>query len=221
MIELEFEEDDAEEAKTSLTQRHLFPPGKPSQEQLTKWAASYGARLAAQASAILGEGKGSKAAFADGRQFYQSLLQQQSGAGAVLPPVGATYGTTIFEQAGATVTQLPLDEVRAGDVVLCYAAEFSGRKGGIAPYHLSLGATGQGPAVAVVLGEWEADKKRRKIKATTVLPANSAKKRTSNVNAPSAGAAPEEVSLKLDDLKSGVIKVVRPVPKEGWIEEWA
>lgn len=42
VVELSFEDDDAEERATVLNQRHYFPPSKPTSEQLSKWSGSIG-----------------------------------------------------------------------------------------------------------------------------------------------------------------------------------
>ena len=85
-----------------------------------------------------------------------------------------------------------------GDFVACYGADLSGRKG-IAPYHMQIGSPND-PTIAIAI---EYEEKKRKIRCIV-------QRKT-----------PEELSIRLDDLKSGIIKVGRPIPKEGWIEDWA
>ena len=115
-----------------------------------------------------------------------------------LPPIGSSFGYPILVQVGPTVTEQAGDEVRPGDFVACYGADLSGRKG-IAPYHMQIGSPND-PTIAIAI---EYEEKKRKIRCIV-------QRKT-----------PEELSIRLDDLKSGIIKVGRPIPKEGWIEDWA
>ncbi|KDN44546.1 hypothetical protein K437DRAFT_294804 [Tilletiaria anomala UBC 951] len=195
IIDLSFEEDDADEANTTLTQRHLFPPAKPTRELLEHFAVKAGAALASAAIAI-GGGKNAKAV-GDGspQAFLQAVLQ---AAPQTLPPVGTSYGVPILVQAGPMVTESGADDIKVGDFVVCYGADLSGRKG-FAPYHLQIGSPND-PTAAIVV---EYDEKKRKVRCILQR------------------RAPEEVSIRLDDLKAGIIKVGRPIPREGWIEDWA
>ncbi len=195
VIDLSFEDDDADESQTSLTQRHSAPPARPRREQLAQWSISAGSALAAQANAL--NTKGAKPV-GDGssRALVYGLLHN---APATLPPVGRSYGFPILAQSGATLAHAPADDVRPGDYVVCYGAELSGRKG-LTGYSMSVGAPHE-PTVGIAI-EYE-EKNKRKIRCVVQR------------------KGPEEISIRLDDLKSGVVQVGRPIPRSGWIEDWA
>uniref|UniRef100_V5E7Y2 SH3 domain-containing protein n=1 Tax=Kalmanozyma brasiliensis (strain GHG001) TaxID=1365824 RepID=V5E7Y2_KALBG len=195
-ISLSFQDDDAEESQTSLTQRHNFPPPKPSAAQLKQWAASLGVSVARLASDVA---KQTNSPIGDGspRAFVGHVLSQLPA----LPPVGTSLGTPVLTQVGATLMDPPTDEVRPGDLVWCSHADFRGKKG-LAPYHTTLGTTD--PTVGVVV---EVESKKNKLRCVIQSPAQK------------KGAA-EEVSLRMDDLKSGVVKVFRVPPRQGWVAEW-
>lgn len=91
------------------------------------------------------------------------------------------------------------DEIKAGDIVACFNSDFKGKKG-LTPYHLVLGSQLE-PTLAIVV---EVETKKNKLKCVLQ----------------NANKGPEEVSLRLDDLKSGVLKVFRAVPNQGYLEDW-
>lgn len=195
-ISLAFQDDDAEESQTTLTQRHNFAPPKPSGAQLKQWAASLGVSVARLASDVA---KQSSAPVGDGSPgaFVGHVLAQLPA----LSPVGTSLGALLLTQVGATQMETPADEVRPGDLVWCHHADFRGKKG-LAPYHTTLGASE--PTTAIVV---EVESKKNKLRCVLQSPAQ--KK-----------GAPEEVSLRMDDLKSGVVKVFRVPPRQGWVAEW-
>lgn len=88
---------------------------------------------------------------------------------------------------------------RPGDiVVLAQGAEFKGKRSvGLGSYH----DTYKGTCAAVVV-EW--DGKKRRVKVVGVLPKGG------------AGGAVEETTLRLDDVKAGVVRCVR-VPPVAWL----
>lgn len=198
VVRLAFMDDDAEESQTSLTQAHSFPPNKPSVETLRQWSTHIGsviAKLAVDAC------KQTSAPIADGsaRGFVQAMLASMPGA---LPSVGYSFGVLILTQVGPTMMQPQLDEVRPGDCVSCSQADFRGKKG-LAPYHMTFGSQSE-PTIGIVT---ECETKKNKLRCIIQSPHN--KK-----------GLPDEVSLRLDDLKSGIVKVFRVPPRQGWVQDW-
>lgn len=189
-----FEENAGNEEATELAQEHVPAPPPPTREQLQQWAGKTGAVLAATAASLVA-GKNAKAV---GDGSSRALLEACFGPNpSILPPVGSTCGATVLLQAGHATTEQN-DAPRSGDIVMCRGAALAGRKG-LANYHLQLG-TASDPLIGVCI---EFEDRKHKIRA--VVPG---KKRA------------EEVSIRLDDLKSGTIAVARPVPARGYIKGW-
>ena len=198
VISLSFQDDDLDETHTSLSQRHNFPPAKPSVSDLKQWSSSIGSAVAKMASDA---SKQSNAPVGDGspRAFVQAILSSIPSA---LPPVGSSLGAPILTQVGPTVMDAAGDEVRPGDVVSCTQADFRGKKG-LAPYHMTLGSQSD-PTTGIVI---EVEAKKNKLRCIVQSPNN--KK-----------GLPDELSLRLDDLKSGIVKVFRIAPRQGWVHDW-
>ncbi|SNX81830.1 uncharacterized protein MEPE_00535 [Melanopsichium pennsylvanicum] len=197
-ISLSFRDDDHDEVDTSLTQRHSFPPPKPTAAELKQWSTSTGSSVAKLASDTV---KQMSAPIGDGssRAFIQSILAQIPTS---LPPVGHSLGAPILTQVGPTIMESGGDEVRPGDIVSCNQADFRGKKG-LAPYHQTFGTQSE-PTVGVVI---EVESKKNKLRC--VIQSSNNKK----------GLA-EEGSLRLDDLKAGIVKVYRVAPRQGWVNDW-
>ncbi|GAK62166.1 uncharacterized protein PAN0_001c0364 [Moesziomyces antarcticus] len=197
VISLSFQDDDLDEAHTSLTQRHNFAPAKPGADELRQWSAGIGAVLARMATDAVKAG----VAVGDGsaRGMVYALLGQVPNA---LPPVGSALGVPVLTQVGPTVMETAADEVRPGDVISCAGADFKGKKG-LTPYHTTLG-TGASPTLLVLV---DVEPKKNKLRAVVQ---SQGKK----------GASPDEVSLRLDDLKAGIVKVFRVPPRQGWVADW-
>ncbi|SPO20171.1 uncharacterized protein UTRI_00564_B [Ustilago trichophora] len=198
VISLSFQDDDLDETHTSLTQRHSFPPAKPSLSDLKQWSSSIGSAIAKIASDTA---KQSSSPVGDGspRALIQTIL---SSIPTALPPVGASLGCPILTQVGPTIMEAPTDEVRPGDIVSCTTADFKGKKG-LAPYHMTFGSQSD-PTLGIVV---EVETKKNKLRCIIQSPNN---KR----------GLPDEVSLRLDDLKSGIVKVFRVPPRQGWVNDW-
>lgn len=197
VISLSFQDDDLEETHTTLSQRHNFAPPKPSSAELKQWSSSIGAeigRLATEAA------KQSSAPLGDGSP--QGFVHHIISSVASLPPVGTSLGALILTQVGPTVVETGADEPRAGDIVLCSNADFRGKKG-LAPYHTTLGSSLPIPAILV-----DMEPKKNKLRCILQNPSHSKKHH------------PEEISLRLDDLKSGILKIYRSPPRHGWLPHW-
>ncbi|GAC73728.1 hypothetical protein PANT_9c00269 [Moesziomyces antarcticus T-34] len=197
VISLSFQDDDLDEVHTSLTQRHNFAPAKPGADELRQWSAGIGSTLARMATDAVKAG----VAVGDGtaRGMVYALLGQVPNA---LPPVGSALGVPVLTQVGPTVMEAAADEVRPGDVISCAGADFKGKKG-LTPYHTTLG-TGASPTLLVLV---DVESKKNKLRAVVQ---SQGKK----------GASPDEVSLRLDDLKAGIVKVFRVPPRQGWVADW-
>ena len=128
----------------------------------------------------------------DGTPF--AFVAHVLGHAGALPPVGGAFGAPILSQSGPT-PQPSLDDPRPGDVVAASNAEFKGKEG-LASYHATY------PAFLGVVTEFEA--KKNKVRALMQNP---------------AGKKPiEEVSLRLDDLRAGSVRIWRPAPRQGWVD---
>jgi hypothetical protein len=110
------------------------------------------------------------------------------------PPSGRPlgYGYLVYAQAGGTV-QRRVADVLPGDVITLYDADLKGHKG-LQKYHQHVGA--QEPCVGVVS---EVEAKKFKIRAL-------------HANQHVSQQAVESVSYRLEDLKSGQVKVRWIVP---------
>ena len=200
-ISLSFQDDDLDETHTSLTQRHNFPPAKPGAAELRQWSSSIGAAIAKLAGDAA---KQSHTPVGDGsaRAFVSSVLSQIPDA---LPPVGSSFGALILTQVGPTIMESSPDEVRPGDIVSCSQADFRGKKG-LAPYHMTFAISpGAEPTTGIVV---EVESKKNKLRCIVQSPTTNKK------------GLPDEVSLRLDDLKSGIVKVFRVPPRQGWLNDW-
>lgn len=208
LVYVEFQDDDGEEAATNVTQRHAPPPARPSAAQLTSWSTQIGAGLALQASAAV---SAKSAAAGSSKDFVANLVKANPQT---LGPVGSSFGAIILAQAGSTTVDRGADEeVRPGDVVALHGADLKGKKG-ITNYHATFG-TPQEPTFAVVV---ESESKKRKLRCVLQGPAGSAGSSTGSRLA-STAKGPEEVSLRLDDVKGGLVRVFRVAPRVGWLED--
>ncbi|KAA1474716.1 hypothetical protein DENSPDRAFT_782283 [Dentipellis sp. KUC8613] len=125
-------------------------------------------------------GNGSYAGFVD------AVLTQVPNAAAG----GSQYGFLVYEQTGGSV-HVRASEIMPGDVIVLEDAKLKGHKG-IQSYHQAAGEGGV-PCVGVV-SEFEV--RKMKVKAL-------------QANQHVGQATVESVSYRLDDLKSGTIKVRR------------
>lgn len=196
VVEVRYEDDDAMEEATQLSQHHTFSPRRPSTAELQSWSQRYGTPLAKQAISALQ----AKSAVGNGssKDFISALVASMDE---VLPPVGSSFGSIILAQAATTPVDVGADEIRVGDIVALHGVDFKGKKG-LASYHATFGST-QEPTYACVI---ESEAKKRKLRC--ILVAGVEGKRT---------RIPEETSLRLDDVKSGLLRIFRLAPKSGWL----
>jgi hypothetical protein len=196
---------DEDETDTRLEQEHAFPPKKPEVDEMKGWSSTLGVDLAQRALMLLqSSGRGAPSSpYPHSLALVSHLIQ--SSRSPCLPPVGLAFGPTVLSQVGQTVLDKAAGEEppRAGDVLLLQGpADFKGKKGLGSSYHVAYGGPKQ-PLFAIVVEVDRSKKGGLKIRALT--------QQTTSV---------EEVTLKLEDLKSGVLKVMRVVRRGEWVRDW-
>jgi len=132
--------------------------------------------------------KSKKALVGDGSYygFVNAVFSQVPNA---MPPSSLGYGYLIYAQNGPTVSRR-VSEIMPGDVVELYDAMLKGHKG-LQGYHQNVG-TGE-PLVGIV-NDFEAKKSKVKL---------------FHANQHVGQQTVESVSYRLEDLKSGVVKIFR------------
>lgn len=121
--------------------------------------------------------------------FVQAVVATVPNALPVPTPSG-DYGYLVYVQNGASV-QKRASEIMPGDIVEIRDAKFKGHKG-LQTYHQNVG--GAGEDLVGVVGEFEAKK---------------SKIRVFHANQHVGQQTVESVSYRLEDLKSGIVKVYR------------
>ncbi|KJA14491.1 hypothetical protein HYPSUDRAFT_208665 [Hypholoma sublateritium FD-334 SS-4] len=121
--------------------------------------------------------------------FVQAVLAMVPNA-AVGPNAAGEYGYLVYMQNGPAV-QKRASDIMPGDIVEIHDAKLKGHKG-LQTYHQNVG--GAGEALVGVVGEFEA--KKTKI-------------RVFHANQHVGQQTVESVSYRLEDLKSGLVKVYR------------
>ncbi|KAF9015801.1 hypothetical protein BDZ89DRAFT_1141905 [Hymenopellis radicata] len=157
-----------------------------SPEELTAVWGRIGVQVCEAATSL--HDKSKKALIGDGTYhgFIEAVLAEVPGAARPVPPL---YGYTVYVQSGASV-QRRAGEIMPGDVVWLSDARLKGHKG-LQGYSQHVG--GEGDVVGVVC-EFEAKKY---------------KVRVFQANQHVGQQTVEAVSYRLEDLKSGVVKVFR------------
>jgi hypothetical protein len=176
----------------SLEQRHEQPPSRLRQDQLEQSHERFGSKLitavASKKDTIVGDGTP--------QGLIKELLKPLSDA---LLPVGSrAYGALVYANlANASVTQT--DEIRPGDIITIRNAKFQGKHGSMhTKYTTEVGA---GIGHVGIVAEWDGTKKK--------------------VRAWEQGRESKKAkieSFKLDDLRSGEVKIWRIMPRSwvGW-----
>lgn len=158
---------------------------RPGFNDLQQAAASHGIALHRAARGVFDQGK--RGYYGDGSPaaFVRVVFDQ-----ARLPaPEG--WGVPVYEQEAHKVLKR-LDDPRAGDVAALYDARFKGQKG-LKSYTQQVGSV-EDPLVGIV-SEYES-KGKHKVRVFQV-----------------ERGVPDEMSYRLDDLKSGRVVVSRRQPK--------
>lgn len=175
----------------SLEQRHEQPPSRLRQDQLEDAHESFGRRIA---EAITSK-KDSVVGDGTPQALIHELFKPLTDA---LRPVGTrAYGALVYGNLANASTQQN-DEIRPGDIITFRNTKFQGKHGPMhAKYSMEVGK----PEHVAVVAEWDGTKKK--------------------VRAWEQGRESKKVKLesfKLDDLRSGEVKIWRVMPRSwiGW-----
>ncbi|CAG8949153.1 hypothetical protein HYFRA_00004775 [Hymenoscyphus fraxineus] len=176
-------------ADVHLEQKHEQPPSRLRQDQLEQAHEQFGRRIIEAVSSKQGTVVG------DGTPhgLVQELLKPLAN---VLLPVGVRgYGAIVYSNLANASTQQN-DEIRPGDIITLRNTKFQGKHGTMhAKYTAEVGK----PDHVGVVAEWDGTKKK--------------------VRAWEQGRESKKVKLesfKLDDLRSGEVKIWR-VMSRGWV----
>lgn len=174
-----------------LEQRHEPPPRALRQDQMEEFHELFGRRIS--------EGASSKKDTIVGDGTPQGLVAELLRPfKEALRPVGTrAYGAVVYSNMGNASTQQH-DVIRPGDIMSVRNAKFQGKHG---PMHAKYSAEVGKPDHVGVVAEWDGTKKK--------------------VRVWEQGRESKKVKLesfKLDDLRSGEVKIWRVVPRSwvGW-----
>jgi hypothetical protein len=178
-------------AETQLDQRHEPPPRALRQDQLEQAYERFGLQI----SNTIASKKDSVVADGSPHGLVHEMLKPFKD---VLLPVGTrAYGALVYANIANASTQTN-DEIRPGDVISIRNAKFQGKHGPMhAKYSMDVGK----PDHVGIVAEWDGTKKK--------------------VRAWEQGRESKKVkqeSFKLDDLRSGEVKIWRIMPRSwvGW-----
>lgn len=190
VITVSFDAHNPSDAK--VEQRHEQPPSRLRQDQLESAWERFGHRIgdaaASKKDSVVGDGTPAGLVTVLLKPFADALL-----------PVGTrAYGALVYANlANASVAQH--DEIRPGDIITLRNAKLQGKHGPMhAKYSTEVGA---GIGHVAVVAEWDGTKKK--------------------IRAWEQGRESKKVKLesfKLDDLRSGEVKIWRVMPRSwvGW-----
>jgi len=189
IITAQFDAQDPADFK--LEQRHEPPPSRLRQDQLESAHEQFGRRI----SEAVSSKKDTVVGDGTPQGLVQELLRPFSNA---LLPVGTrAYGALVYGNLANASTSLN-DEIRPGDIITLRNAKFQGKHGPMhAKYSMEVGK----PDHVGIVAEWDGTKKK--------------------VRAWEQGRESKKVkmeSFKLDDLRSGEVKIWRVMPRSwvGW-----
>ncbi|KAF5231228.1 hypothetical protein FAUST_9377 [Fusarium austroamericanum] len=174
-----------------LEQRHEPPPRPLRQDQMEEYYERFGRQI----STAVASKKDSVVADGTPQGLVLELLKPYKD---VLSPVGTrAYGALVYSNMANASTQQN-DMIRAGDIMTIRNAKFQGKHG---PMHAKYSAEVGKPDHVAVVAEWDGTKKK--------------------VRAWEQGRESKKVkveSFKLDDLRSGEVKIWRAMPRSwvGW-----
>lgn len=174
-----------------MEQRHEPPPRTLRQDQMEEYYDQFGRQISNAANSR----KDTVVGDGTPQGLVMELLRPLSGA---LPPVGTrSYGALVYANMANASTQQQ-DVIRAGDIISFRNAKFQGKHG---PMHAKYSAEVGRPDHVAVVAEWDGTKKK--------------------VRAWEQGRENKKIkmeSYKLDDLRSGEVKIWRVVPRTwvGW-----
>jgi len=183
--------DAQEPSDVKLEQRHEPPPSRLRQDQLEEAHEQFGRRIS--------EAVTSRKETVVGDGTPQGLVQEllKPFADALLPVGTRAYGAIVYGNLANASTQQN-DEIRPGDIITLRNTKFQGKHG---PMHAKYSAEVGKPDHVGVVAEWDGTKKK--------------------VRAWEQGRESKKVKLesfKLDDLRSGEVKIWRVMPRSwvGW-----
>lgn len=187
IITATFAADDPADIK--LEQRHEQPPARSRQDQLEQAHEQFGRRIS--------EAVHSRKETVVGDGTPQGLVQEllKPLASALLPVGTRAYGAIIYSNLANASTQQN-DEIRPGDIITLRNTKFQGKHG---PMHQKYSMEVGKPDHVGIVAEWDGTKKK--------------------VRAWEQGRESKKVkmeSFKLDDLRSGEVKIWRVMPR-GWV----
>ncbi|OAQ95326.1 SH3 domain-containing protein [Purpureocillium lilacinum] len=183
--------DPSNPSDVELEQRHEPPPRTLRQDQMEEFYERFGRQISDAASSK----KDTVVADGTPQGLVLELLRPLRDA---LWPVGSrSYGALVYANMGNASTQQH-DVIRPGDIISIRNAKFQGKHG---PMHAKYTAEVGKPDHVGVVAEWDGTKKK--------------------VRAWEQGRESKKVKLesfKLDDLRSGEVKIWRVVPRSwvGW-----
>ncbi|KFY13431.1 hypothetical protein V492_03277 [Pseudogymnoascus sp. VKM F-4246] len=176
----------------SFEQRHEQPPSRLRQDQLEEAHERFGSRIH---DAVVAK---KETVVADGTPAGLIIELLKPFKDALLPIGTRAYGALVYSNLGNSLTS-QFDEIRPGDIITLRNAKFQGKHG---PMHAKYTAeVGRGDGHVGVVSEWDGPKKK--------------------VRAWEQGRESKKVKLesfKLDDLRSGEVKIWRIMPRSwvGW-----
>ncbi|TAQ83370.1 hypothetical protein B7494_g8306 [Chlorociboria aeruginascens] len=189
VITVQYDAQDPSDVK--LEQRHEQPPARVRQDQLEE--------AHEQLGRVISDGVSSRkdTVVGDGTPhgLVQELLEPLTSA---LRPVGTrAFGAVVYANLANASTQQN-DEIRPGDIITFRNAKFQGKHG---PMHAKYSVDVGKPDHVGIVAEWDGTKKK--------------------VRAWEQGRESKKVKLdsfKLDDLRSGEVKIWRVMPRSwvGW-----
>ncbi|KAI8458019.1 hypothetical protein BY996DRAFT_6874961 [Phakopsora pachyrhizi] len=190
IVNIKFDDND-DESGTEMNQLHYPPPEPYDISALQELGQTLGPQIVARAKAKEDE-KGFKGE-EDGASLVKTIVRSLEVA---LEPVGQTYGEVVYkceiqDVKGAHPEIEVKDDIRPGDIVASYGATFKGK--GIGHGSMNLG-TVSNPHLGIVA---EHDVKKNKFKAYGIF-----------------HGKVELISYRLDEMKSGCIKVFRVLDKD-------
>ncbi|KAL6866729.1 hypothetical protein J3F83DRAFT_766315 [Trichoderma novae-zelandiae] len=178
-------------SNVELEQRHEGPPKAMRQDQMEEAYDTFGRRIIASASAKKDQVVGDGTA----ASFVLEMIRPLEDA--LLPISTRSYGALVYANMANASTQQH-DVIRPGDIITIRNAKFQGKHG---PMHAKYSSEVGKPDHVGIVAEWDGTKK--KVRAW---------------EQGRDGKKVKQESYKLDDLRSGEVKIWRVVSRSwvGW-----
>lgn len=191
VLELQYDSDDPR-TTLSVSNAYVKPPVVSRRDLLDRYHAQYGAAVVDVAQSLV------HARVTNG--FVNAVFNQvnKSNGGGLLPPIGSkSYGVTVYKNQNGSTSKN--DEVKPGDILCMKNAKFTVHGlGGLSSKSVVYGDGNQIYSGVVI----EVDHKKEKLKVLESDDSGNVKKD----------------SIKLNDLKSGRLRIFRIVDRQfiGW-----